>query len=68
MSDVKRIYRNPQGKVIGGVCTGLGDYFQVDYTIIRLLWLLAFFFGGIGLLCYIIAWLIIPEKPSARNI
>ena len=62
MSEVKRLYRNPQGKVIGGVCTGLGDYFNVDYTIIRLVWLLLVLFGGIGILGYIIAWIIIPEN------
>lgn len=64
MSDIKRLYRNPQGKVIGGVCTGLGDYFDMDYTIIRLVWLLLFLFGGLGFLAYIIAWIIIPEKVN----
>lgn len=63
METVKRLYRIPQGKLIGGVCTGLGDYMNVDYTIIRLIWLLLILFGGIGLLVYLIAWIIIPEKP-----
>lgn len=64
MTEVKRLYRNPNGKVIGGVCTGLGDYFSIDYTIIRLVWLLLILFGGLGLLAYIIAWIIIPEKVN----
>lgn len=63
METVKRLYRIPQGKLIGGVCTGLGDYLNVDYTIVRLIWLLLILFGGIGLLAYVIAWIIIPEKP-----
>jgi len=62
MNTVKRLYRNPQGKVFGGVCTGLGDYFNVDYTLIRIAWLLLILFGGLGILTYIIAWIIIPER------
>jgi len=62
MAQVKRLYRNPNGKVIGGVCTGLGDYFEIDYTIIRLVWLFLILFGGLGFLGYLIAWIIIPEK------
>jgi len=64
MTEVRRLYRNPNGKVIGGVCTGLGDYFGMDYTIIRLVWLFLILFGGLGLLAYIIAWIIIPEKVN----
>jgi len=64
MAEVRRLYRNPQGKVIGGVCTGLGDYFNIDYTIIRLVWLFLILFGGLGLLAYLIAWIIIPEKVN----
>jgi len=65
METIKRIYRDPQNKMIGGVCTGLGNYFNVDYSVIRIIWLLLFLFGGIGLIAYIIAWIIIPEKPQA---
>ncbi|NOR87638.1 MAG: PspC domain-containing protein [Bacteroidales bacterium] len=64
MSTTKRLYRNPNSKVFGGVCTGLGDYFNVDYTIIRLAWLVMILFGGIGLLAYIIAWIIIPKMQT----
>jgi phage shock protein PspC (stress-responsive transcriptional regulator) len=62
MSGTKRLMRQPDGKMIGGVCTGLGDYFDMDYTIIRLIWVLLFLFGGIGGLAYIIAWIVIPER------
>jgi len=62
MSTTKRLYRNPQGKVFGGVCTGLGDYFEMDFTIIRLIWVIAILFGGVGLLAYLIAWIVIPER------
>lgn len=63
METTKRLYRDPHNRLIGGVCAGLGDYFNVDFSIIRIIWLLLFFFGGIGLLAYIIAWIVIPEKP-----
>jgi len=58
----KRLYRIPEGKVFGGVCTGLGKYFDIDFTVVRLIWLLAFFLGGMGGLVYIIAWIVIPER------
>ncbi len=58
--ETKRLYRKSSNRVIGGVCSGLGDYFNVDTVIIRLAWALAVAIGGIGLLAYIIAWIIIP--------
>jgi phage shock protein C len=64
METNKRLYRDSQNKLIGGVCSGLGAYFNVDFSIIRIIWLLLFLFGGIGLLAYIIAWIVIPEKPQ----
>lgn len=59
----KRLYRNSQNKILAGVCSGLGDYFNIDPVIIRLLWVVLTIFGGAGILIYIIAWIIIPEKP-----
>jgi phage shock protein PspC (stress-responsive transcriptional regulator) len=59
----KRLYRNTSNKILAGVCSGLGDYFSIDPVIIRLLWVVLTIFGGAGLLIYIIAWIIIPEKP-----
>lgn len=59
----KRLYRNTTNKILAGVCSGVGDYFSIDPVIIRLLWVVLTIFGGAGLLIYIIAWIIIPEKP-----
>ncbi len=56
----KKLYRKSNGSVIGGVCAGLGDYFNVDKVLIRLLWTLAVVIGGVGLIAYLIAWIIIP--------
>ena len=58
---MKRMYRSKENKKIAGICTGIGDYFDIDPIIIRLLFLVALFLGG-GLIVYIIAWIIIPYK------
>ncbi|MBS3811220.1 MAG: PspC domain-containing protein [Halanaerobiales bacterium] len=59
----KKIYRSQKNKVIGGVCGGIGEYFDIDPVLIRLIFIILFFSLGIGFLGYIIAWIIIPEKP-----
>ncbi len=57
-----RLYRTVQGRVIGGVAGGLADFFGMDPTIVRLLFVLLVIFGGSGVLLYIILWIILPEK------
>jgi len=63
METTKRLYRDTQNRLVGGVCAGLGTYFDMDYSIIRIIWILLFFFAGVGFLAYIIAWVLIPQKP-----
>jgi len=63
----KRIYRSQSDKVIGGVCGGLAEYINIDALIVRIIWAVAFFVGGIGFLAYIACWIIIPENPSAAK-
>lgn len=58
----KKLYRSRRNRTICGVCGGLGDYFNVDPTIIRLI-LILFAFTGSGILAYFIAAIIIPEEP-----
>ncbi len=60
----KKLYRSVEEKKIAGVCGGLGEYFDIDPTIIRLIWLAMLFAVGSGVLAYIIAWIIVPEKPA----
>lgn len=57
----KRIYRNTREKVVGGVCSGIADYFDVDVAWIRLAFVLSVFASGFGLLAYIIAWIVFPK-------
>ena len=58
----KRLYRSKKNKIIAGVCAGIGEYFEVDPVLIRLLWVIFVLMGGSGILAYIIAWIIIPEE------
>ncbi|HPQ89954.1 PspC domain-containing protein [Candidatus Mcinerneyibacteriota bacterium] len=64
MSEYKKIFRSNKNKMIGGVCGGLGEYFSVDPNIIRILCVVSVFFGGAGILAYIIAWIIIPPEKE----
>lgn len=61
---MKKLYRSESNKVFGGIVGGVGEYFDVDPTIIRLLWLLVVIFTGIfpGVVAYLIALLIVPKK------
>ncbi|WP_025027447.1 PspC domain-containing protein [Caldalkalibacillus mannanilyticus] len=64
---MRRLYKSRNNKVIDGVCAGIADHFAIDPVLIRLIWVLSFFFGGTGIIAYIIAMLIIPEEPKART-
>ena len=57
----KRICRSKTQKMLGGVCGGIGEYFNIDPTIIRLIWGFSTLIWGAGLWAYIIAWVVIPE-------
>jgi phage shock protein C len=59
----KKLYRSRKEKMIAGVAGGLGEYFDVDTTLIRILLVVSLFFGGFGLLAYIILWIVVPEEP-----
>ncbi|SRR6266436_700354 len=59
----KKLMRSSTDKKIGGVCGGLADYFDLDPTVIRLVWLLLVFFAGTGLLVYIVLWIVLPLAP-----
>ncbi len=58
----KRLFRSKRNRIIAGVCGGIGEYFGIDPTVIRLLWVLFTFIGGSGILAYIICWIVIPEE------
>ena len=60
----KRLVRSTNDKKIAGVAAGLADYFDLDPTIIRLVWLLAILFAGTGLIAYLILWIALPAGPT----
>jgi phage shock protein PspC (stress-responsive transcriptional regulator) len=60
----KRLVRSTNDKKIAGVAAGLADYFDLDPTIIRVVWLLAFLCAGAGLLAYVILWIALPPGPT----
>lgn len=61
----KRLYRSRTDRMLGGVCGGLGAYFGVDPTLVRLVFALLFVFGGSGFLLYLILWIVLPEEGRA---
>jgi phage shock protein C len=61
---IRRLYRSNKNRILGGVCSGLGDYLGIDPVIVRLVWALFALMGGSGILAYLIAWIIIPENPN----
>ncbi len=63
----KRLYRSRKDKVISGVCGGIAEYFDIDSTIIRLVWVILVFLAGTGIVAYIIAAIIVPEEPEYVN-
>jgi phage shock protein C len=63
MTTPKRLYRSNE-KMIAGVCSGLADYFDIDPTIIRILFVVIAFAGGAALLAYLIMWIIVPQEKS----
>ena len=67
--ETRRFFRNPDEKVIGGVCSGIGAYFDIDPVWIRVLFLVLLFFTGIGFITYVILWAAIPEaKTTAQKL
>lgn len=60
----KKLYRSKTDRRIAGVCGGLGNYFDIDPTIIRLAWVIALFFAGGGLFAYLLAMIIVPQEPE----
>ncbi len=60
----KKLYRIREGKKLAGVCGGIAEYFDLDPTVVRLIWALVSVFAGAGLIAYIVCAFVIPEKPD----
>ena len=60
----KKLYRDLKNQKIAGVCSGFAEYFDIDASIVRIIWVLLTLMGGAGIITYIIAIFIIPKKPN----
>jgi len=65
---MKKLYLSNTNRKIGGVCGGLGEFFSVDATIVRVLYILLILFSfGFGILAYLAMWAVIPRKTTERD-
>lgn len=62
--ETKKLYRSQSDRMLAGVCGGLGAYFGIDSTILRILFVLLTVFVGGGFIVYILLWIFIPQEPS----
>ncbi len=64
-----RMYRDPDNRILGGVCAGMGAYWNIEAWIVRIILLFLTVAGGLGILVYIILWIVLPEaKTTAQKI
>jgi phage shock protein PspC (stress-responsive transcriptional regulator) len=64
----RRLRRRSDDRVLGGVAGGLGDYFNVDPILVRILLVASLVFGGLGLFLYLVAWVLVPDETSDTSI
>ena len=65
----RRLYRDGESRVLGGVCSGLGAYFNIDPVILRIIFVLVLFMGGASVPVYLILWIVVPKaRTTARKL
>lgn len=64
----RRLERNTDDKIIAGVASGVADFLGVDPSIVRVIWALTFFLGGLGFIVYVVLWIVVPEAGSQRTV
>ena len=62
---VRKIYRSRKDRVIAGICGGVAEYFNIDPVWVRVGWVLSIFLKGLGLIAYVLSWILIPEREEA---
>lgn len=63
----RRLYRNPNDRMLGGVCSGIANYFDIDPVMVRLVFAILFLTAGLGLLAYILTWIIVPAARTPQE-
>lgn len=64
----KKLYKDKKNQALSGVCAGFAKYFNVDVTLIRLLWAILTVFGGSGIILYILCAIIMPDEPDYTEV
>lgn len=67
MTAGKRLYRSRTDRKIAGICGGMAEYFGIDPVIPRLIWVVLALGGGLGILAYLICWIVIPKAPATAT-
>ena len=63
MDSTRKLYRSRTNRQLAGVCGGLAEYFNIDATLIRVLFVVLAVLGGSGLVIYLVLWIIVPREP-----
>jgi phage shock protein C len=63
----RKLIRPRLGRKIAGVCLGFSEYFDIDVTLVRVVWLITAIMTGFGFIPYIIAWIVMPEEPPLAS-
>ena len=63
MNATRKLYRSKTNRQVAGVCGGLAEYFNLDVTLIRVLFVLLAVLGGSGVVLYVAMWIIVPKEP-----
>ena len=64
VTQTRRLYRSRTDRQLAGVCGGLAQYFNIDATLIRVLFVVLALLGGPGLVIYLLMWILVPEEPA----
>ncbi len=67
-SQVVKLYRSERDHILGGVCGGLADFFDVDSTLVRIIFVLLTIFGGSGIIIYLLLWVIVPTESNVSGV
>jgi phage shock protein C len=63
MADIRKLYRSRTNRQVAGVCGGLAEHFNLDATLVRVLFVVLAVLGGSGIVIYVAMWIIVPEEP-----
>jgi phage shock protein PspC (stress-responsive transcriptional regulator) len=64
----KKLYKNPEKAKIAGVCQGIAEYFDIDPTLVRVLWFVIAWAWGAGVGAYILLWILLPDKSEVAEV